>query len=124
MVLKAKGRSKKNFLIVKILHPNLLCIDIAKESLAYVNLCTAPFYFYKLEARKKRIFTKTIGKGWYGREREQRRGKDYFDLLHLVGFLNNWLSLSKVKLILHPGLVGWGLSGMVSREDFVLLLLF
>lgn len=33
-----KTQKKKMFLIVKILHPNLLCVDIAKESLAYFNL--------------------------------------------------------------------------------------
>lgn len=68
------------FLIVKILHPNLLCVDIAKESLAYFNLWTFPFCFYKLGERKEKAIHKDNGERMAKGERQkQRRGKSYFN---------------------------------------------
>lgn len=73
---------KEFFLIVKILHPNLLCIDIAKESLAYFNLWTFLFYFYKLREIKEKNIHKDNG----GRKTKQRRGKAISILCSYLSF--------------------------------------
>lgn len=107
---------KKMFLIVKILHPNLLCIDIAKESLAYFNLWTFPFYFYKLGGRKKKKYSqRQWGKDDYRRKREIEERKRLSILCGHTWVFKHKLGLKKWKLASHTVKVGQSPGGMVLK---------